>query len=380
MPIISTNQDIRKLYKKLEKQKFITVDTEFSRDRTYYPKLCLMQIALENEAYIIDTLAKDINLLPIFYIFSNKKILKVLHASRQDLEIFYNLTGKLPKPLFDTQIAASVCGFGESVGYESLVSIVTGAKLDKTMRISDWNKRPLTNKQIDYALDDVTHLRHIYSYLSSELEKKNRNSWISEEMTALTDHTNFITIPEQAWLKLKPKSNSMTFLSVLKSLAAWREVKAQQLNIPRGFVIKDQSLLEIAATKPDTLAKLLKIRNFFPSKTINQTEILKAIENPIKLTKDEIANIKDRKSKTSSIDSSLLMMLKLLLQMKCEEKGVAAKSVASTKDLLDLYLNTQNSKLIQGWRYELFGKYALQLLEGQISLSLKNQKVIIVNA
>jgi ribonuclease D len=378
MPIISTNQAIEKLCKKLEKQKFITIDTEFSRDKTYYPKLCLMQIALENEAYIIDTLAKDINLSPIFDIFANKKILKVLHACRQDLEIFYNLTGKLPDPLFDTQVAASVCGFGESVSYEALVNNIAGGKLDKVHRISDWSKRPLTKKQIDYALGDVTHLRPIYEYLVSELKKQGRDNWIIDEMKELKNPNNFRVLPEEAWLKLKAKSNSMTFLATVKSLAAWRERKAQQLNIPRGFVLKDLSLLEIAATKPDTLTKLHEIRNFFSSKAINPIDILKVVKSPIELTSREAEKIKNKKSKSAGVNGSLVMLLKLLLKIKCEENGVAEKNVASAQDLLALCSNSiTNSPLMHGWKFDLFGKYAEQLLDGEISISIYQNKITI---
>ena len=261
MTVITDTATLADFCRRLSAEAFVTVDTEFMRDRTYWPDLCLVQLAGSEAAAAVDPMADGISLEPLFELLANPQVLKVFHAARQDLEIFYQLAGRLPAPLFDSQVAAMVCGFGDAVSYETLASRLAGARIDKSFRFTDWSKRPLSDRQLTYALGDVTHLRAIYQKLSKRLHSTGRERWVDEEMAVLTDPATYRLDPETAWVRLKPRSGSPKFLNVLKAVAAWRETEAQRRNLPRNRLVRDEALLEIAAQAPSTVAELARTRS-----------------------------------------------------------------------------------------------------------------------
>src|SRR5579871_5038594 len=260
MTVITDSATLAAFCRRLSGDVFVTVDTEFMRDRTYWPVLCLVQVGGAEEAAAIDPMADGLVLDPLFDLLANPQVLKVFHAARQDLEIFFQLTGRLPAPLFDSQVAGMVCGFGDSVSYETLAARLAGARIDKSFRFTDWSKRPLSERQITYALGDVTHLRPIYDKLSKRLHATGRERWVDEEMAILSDPATYRLDPETAWMRLKPRGGSAKFLNVLKSVAAWRETEAQRRDLPRNRVVRDEALLEIAAQTPGTVADLARTR------------------------------------------------------------------------------------------------------------------------
>jgi len=378
MQLIDTDEKLNNFCNSLKKQPFITVDSEFIREHCYYPRLCLIQVAYDGDAAIIDPLA-NLDLTPFFDILQNPEIVKVFHSGRQDIEIFYNLTGYTPKNVFDTQIAAMVCGFSENIGYGNLVHDIVHIDLDKSKRLTDWSLRPLDKSQLEYAICDVTYLVDCYKYLQNYMNEHHRQDWIKEETEMLCDENGYCIKPEDAWLKIKHNAHSPNFLAALKYLAEWRERRAQKFNTPRSGILKDDTLLNIASTFPKSIDELKQVRNLKPE-IINGKlgaeiiEVLnKAAQNPMP------ANIcRDDRKQHHSIpnhEQSLMEILKLLLKIKSLETGVIARLIADDEDLRYIILNQpQNTKTMQSWRYEIFGKFAEQICKGKISITYNPKK------
>ncbi len=385
MQLIQSFEDLKKLCLDLQTKDFITLDTEFVREKTYFPRLCLIQVAYSDGAAIIDPMAGKMNLEPFFELLQNENVLKVVHSGRQDIEIFYNLTGQTPKPVFDTQIAASVCGFGRSIGYGALVEAITKIELDKASRLTDWSVRPLDEKQLEYALRDVTFLIPCYDYLKQYLKDHNRETWIEEETKELLDPKLYENDPDTAWLKIKHSAHSGRFLSALKELAAWRERRAMKYNVPKRSIIKDEALVAIASSLPKTMEELQKVRNI-RSDIIGgklATEILEILEKSrhSSITSDLRKIEKERHIKIPCGAMALTEVLRLPLKIKCDQEGVIESVVGGEEDLKNLACgNDKDNPLLSGWRYELFGKDALAFRKGIASLSYDTiEKKVVVN-
>ena len=380
MKIITKNSELQEFCTKAANSKYITIDTEFLRERTYFSKLCLIQIAVpgdENDsAVLVDNLANNLDLSPIYKLFKNENVVKVFHAARQDVEIFYLDSGIFPYPLFDTQIAAMVCGFGDQVAYETLVKQVAKQTLDKSSRFTDWSRRPLTEAQKKYALADVTHLRIIYEFLSQKLQKTNRLTWVEEEMKILISPETYNFDPKNSWRRIKTKSNSRRFLGIVAALAEFREKFAQTKNIPRNRVIKDDALLELASNKPKNLDDLSKSRLLLREARKGElaSGLLNAIEKGINTPEADLPEKLDKTDK-SIVNSALADLLRVLLKSCSESAGVASKLIASASDLDSLAAGDRSLAALQGWRLEIFGKSALDLCNGKIGLSVKGKKV-----
>ncbi len=380
MQPITTTNELFALCDRLKSAEFVTVDTEFLRDNTYYSKLCLIQIADDNEAVAIDPLADGIDLTPFFDLMANKDVIKVLHACRQDLEIFVNMNGEVPEPIFDTQVAAMVCGFGDSVGYETLVNKLAGGQLDKSASYTDWSKRPLTDAQLSYALGDVTHLRTIYRKLKRELENTGRESWVEEELAPLKDKSLYTIQPVDAWQRLKVRTNKPRFLGILKALAEWREVEAQQRDIPRNRVAKDETLFEIAAHPPKDAKQLDRIRgvpNGFSRSRAGKT-LMEALEIGLNMPESELPKI--AKAKPRPATPPMADLLKVLLKIKCEQARVATRMVASAQELEAWAAEPHKTDLraMHGWRDDIFGKDARKLMKGDLALTANRGNIEIV--
>lgn len=366
-----------------EKQKgaaFVTVDTEFVREKTYYPILCLVQIAGPDDEAVIDALAPGIDLQPLAALFSDASILKVLHAARQDNEIFYNLFGRVPEPMFDTQIAAMVCGFGDQVAYGTLISRLVGVNLEKTSRFADWSRRPLSEKQLQYALSDVTHLRTAYSSLAEELERTGRSHWLDGEMQILTDPATYRMDPREAWRRIKSRTTNPRFLAVLREVAAWREAEAQRRDIPRNRLLRDDSLLDIAAHTPknaDALARTRGMPRGFANGRMAD-DLLDAVAAGVDTKPEDQPKAPPRERLPSGL-GPLTDLLKTLLKLRCEEEKVAPKLIASADDLERIAASDDaDVPALKGWRREVFGEQALALKSGKVGLTAagKNIKII----
>ncbi|MDA0186712.1 MAG: ribonuclease D [Proteobacteria bacterium] len=382
--ILTTTEALAAFCSKAAQAPYVTVDTEFLRERTYFAQLCLVQLAMpgvdDAQAVLVDPLAEGISLDPLYALFRNPDVIKVFHAARQDLEIFHVEGGVVPSPLFDTQVAAMVCGFGDQVGYETLVRKIARANLDKSSRFTDWSRRPLSDAQKTYALADVTHLRQIYEYLKAELGRTKRTQWLEEELAQLTDASSYIVDPDAAWQRLKLRTSSGRTLAIAKELAAFRERYAQQKNIPRSRVIKDDALIELASTKPRSLADLSKSRLLL--RDARKGEIAEGLVAAVVAGLDmpaerqpEMPEGRDR----SNLNSALADLLRVLLKAKAEEAGVATKLIASSADLDDIACGDHNGIWATGWRREVFGNDALRLVRGEIALSAKGDRVKIVS-
>jgi ribonuclease D len=380
MTIIAENEPLAAFCARQSTAAFITVDTEFMRDKTYWPQLCLVQIAGPEEAAAIDTLAPGIDLAPLLQLMASESVLKVFHAARQDIEIFYHLSGAVPKPLFDTQVAAMVCGFGDSVSYETLASKLAGAQIDKSSRFTDWSHRPLTDRQTDYALADVVHLRRVYEKLVANLSRSGRASWLDEEMAALTDPAIYRLDPAEAWRRFRTRSGNRRFLAVLRELAAWREVAAQQRNLPRNRIIRDESLLEIAAHAPASADELARTRGLGKSIAEGKfgTEMLTAIGRALALPDDQRPMLTQRAEPPAGI-GPLVDLLRVLLKLRSEENGVAQRLVATSEDL-ELIAASDNAEVpaLAGWRFEVFGRDALDLKHGRLGLTAAGKRIKLV--
>lgn len=382
MTLIADSAELQAFCARLAEADFITVDTEFLRDSTYWPKLCLLQLAgpEEQDVGAVDPLAPGMDLAPVYALFDNPKIVKVLHSARQDMEIFFHQTGRLPAPIFDTQVAAMVCGFGESVGYDTLARKLTGAQIDKSSRFTDWSRRPLAQRQLAYALADVTHLRKIYKKLARRLEKSGRASWLDEEMAILTSPETYSLEPEEAWKRLKTRSNDRRYLAVLKALATWREVEAQQRDVPRGRVLRDEQLFDVAAHRPTSEEDLARSRGI--SRDLARGRIGKAIletvAGALALPDSDLPKPPPAQKSINGI-GPLMDLLKVMLKLRCEEHDVAQKLIASSADLEQIAMSDEAEVLaLRGWRYDIFGRDALALKHGTVALSASGSKVRVV--
>jgi len=372
MSLIIETETLAALCERLANSRYVTVDTEFIREKTYWPKLCLIQVAGEDEAACIDPLAEDIDLEPFFALMRNPNVLKVFHAARQDLEILMKLMGELPTPIFDTQIAAMVCGFGESVGYETLATRLAGARIDKSTRFTDWSKRPLSDRQIVYALSDVIPLRKVYRKLTAVLEKTGRDKWLDEEMVVLTTPETYTPDPREMYRRMKSRTKNPRFLAVLRELAAWRETEAQTRDLPRQRVVRDEALLEIAASAPTTIEALGATRQLPKALAEGPVAeaIIEAVETGLALPTGECPDLPTHRNHPPGI-GPIVDLLRVLLKTKCEAYGVAPKIVATTEELEALASNDDASVRAQtGWRHTLFGEDALRLKNGHLALAI----------
>jgi ribonuclease D len=359
---------------------YITVDTEFIREKTYWPRLCLVQVGTPDEAIAIDALADGIDLTPLYDLLADENVLKVFHAARQDVEIFVKLSGRVPHPIFDTQVAAMVCGYGDSVGYERLVRDIAKQSIDKTMRFTDWSKRPLGHKQLDYALGDVTHLRKIYDRLSEQLEETDRSPWLSEEMAILTDPGTYLINPEDAWKRLKTRSRKPKYLANVQAIAAWREAMAQNNDVPRNRVLKDESLTEIAAHAPKSVKELLGLRALSRDRVGNERagEIIGILDGVRRMKASEYPTPPAERTDTSNNGPSM-ELLKVLLKLKCDSHKVAQKLIASSSDIEEIAADDQaDVRALSGWRREVFGEDALRLKRGEIALTADGSRIKVI--
>jgi len=382
MTLITTTKDLKVLCTRLKKSDFVTVDTEFIRERTYWPNLCLIQVAGDDEeAYAIDPLAEGLDMEPFHELLLNKEVLKVFHACRQDLEIFYNHMGKLPTPIFDTQVAAMVCGYGEQVSYEVLVNSIVKKQLDKSSRFTDWAMRPLTAKQLKYALADVTHLRKIFLKLAERIEELERTNWIRDEMKNLSNKENYISRPEDAWERIKIPSHKIRALCVLKEVAAWREKLAQQADVPRGRILKDEALAEIATHPPTTQEALGKMRNVNRgfAESDRALELLDAVKRGMEMDEKDSPQREARTQMPPGMGPTV-DLLRVLLKLKCEEAQVAPKllCLASDLELIAAFGKDAEVPAMSGWRFKLFGKEALDLRDGKLAIAVDGGKLKLV--
>ncbi len=383
MRTLTTTQDLAAFCSEAAKRPYVTVDTEFLRERTYYSKLCLIQLAYRDDAaedaVLVDPLADGLALDPLYALFEDAGCVKVFHAARQDLEIFFVDAGIIPSPLFDTQVAAMVCGFGEQAGYETLVRKIAKADLDKSSRFTDWSRRPLTDAQAKYALADVTHLRDIYEYLSARLEKSGRTKWVAEEMAVLNDPATYRVDPDQAWRRVKTRTNSGKFLAIVRELARFRETYAQQRNVPRNRVFKDDALVELASTKPQSDKDLGRSRLLLREARKGDIAegILAAIKAGQSVASEDMPKVDNARAKLQ-VNPALADMLRVLLKAKTDEFDVAPKLIATASDLDALAAGSRDVQALKGWRRDVFGNDALKLCEGAVGLAVKGQKVVTV--
>lgn len=385
MQTITTTEALAEFCARAKTQPYVTVDTEFLRERTYWSKLCLVQLAIppakDGEAVLVDPLAEGLSLEPLYDLFRHEATVKVFHAARQDLEIFFVDAGLFPKPLFDTQVAAMVCGFGEQVGYETLVKKIARQSLDKTSRFTDWSRRPLSDAQKNYAIADVTHLRMIYEFLSSSLHKSGRTEWVHEEEDILLSPETYTNRPEEAWQRVKTRTTSGRFLALVKELAQFREAYAQHKNIPRSRIFKDDALLELASTKPVSYDELAKSRLLL--REARRGDIADGIITAVKAgleTKPEDCPHIDEDHSQLQVNTALADLLRVLLKAKSEETGVASKLIASSSDLDRLAAGKRDVPALGGWRNEVFGNDAMRLVKGQIALTASGGAVRVIEA
>ncbi len=383
MQTITTTEALAAFCAKAKAEPYVTIDTEFLRERTYWSKLCLVQLALpgkEGDAVLVDPLVDGLSLEPLYDLFRHEATVKVFHAARQDLEIFFVEAGVFPKPLFDTQVAAMVCGFGEQVGYETLVRKIARQSLDKTSRFTDWSRRPLTEAQMVYALADVTHLRVIYEFLSKELKKSGREGWVEEEEAILLNPETYITRPEEAWLRVKTRTTSGRFLAVVRELARFRETYAQARNIPRSRIYKDDALLELASTRPTTMDELGKSRLLLREARRGEIAegIIAAVTAGQEARPEDFPKLPDEDAQLQ-VNSALADLLRVLLKAKSEETGVAAKLIATAADLDRIAAGKRDVAALTGWRLDAFGTDALRLAKGEIALTAVGGAVRVVS-
>lgn len=378
MTILKTSDEIASFCNTLSACEFITIDTEFLREKTYYPKLCLVQISgPDKDARAIDPLIEGIDLSPLFALLRDESIMKVFHAGRQDLEIFYNLTGEVASPIFDSQIAAMVCGYGDSISYEKLVANITGGKVDKSSQFTDWSLRPLSDKQLNYALGDVTHLCDIYLHLKDVLEKRKRTDWVKQEDKILSNPATYENDPYKTWERIKIRSPKPRSLAILRELAALREQHAQKRNIPKTWVVRDDALADMAGQAPRNKKQLAKIRNV--SKDMAEGKMgdrfLEAIERALSSPQEAWPKPKKRKSLQPTA-IAVVDILKMLLKVISTENEVASKIIASSSDLEEIALDDNaDVPALKGWRREVFGQQALDVKHGKLAIGLKNGKI-----
>ena len=377
MDLITTTAELTAFCDRLAKHRVITVDTEFLRETTYYPLLCVVQMASAEEAAVIDALAEGIDLKPFFALMADEKVLKVFHAARQDIEIVWHRAGIVPHPIFDTQVAAMALGYGDSIAYDQLVERVTGHRPDKTHRFTDWSRRPLTDEQMHYALADVTHLRDVFAALDADLKKRGRSDWVSEEMEVLTSPRTYDFHPERAWERLKTRVRKPKELAVLIEVAAWREQEAQSRDVPRGRILKDDVVGDVATHAPTSLDKLANLRSlpkgFDRSKW--GSDIVAAVQRG--LARDVATLPKIEKPRGNTNGAAIVELLKVLLRMTSERHAVASKVIATVDDLEQIAADDNaDVGALHGWRRELFGEAALALKQGRLALAIEKGKVV----
>ncbi|MEK9644749.1 MAG: ribonuclease D [Alphaproteobacteria bacterium] len=380
MSTIATTAELAAFCERASVFPHITVDTEFIREKTYWPVLCLIQVGTPDEAVAIDALADGIDLAPLFDLMANENVLKVFHAARQDVEIFVNLTGRVPAPIFDTQIAAMVCGYGDSVGYERLVRDLARKSIDKTMRFTDWSRRPLGKKQLDYALGDVTHLRKIYDKLSRRLADSGRANWLSEEMEILTDVNTYVVSPDDAWKRLKTRSRKPKYLAAVQALAAWREKTAQDNNVPRNRVMKDESLTEIAAYAPSSVDELMALRSVSRDRIGKDraSELVAVLEDVGEMDPKDYPTLPEELPNGADAGPSI-ELLKVLLKLKCDEHRVAQKLIASSSDIEAIAVDDNAAvRTLNGWRRDVYGADAIRLKHGEIALAADGARIRVI--
>ncbi len=384
MITITTTEALAEYCSRASGQDYVTVDTEFLRERTYYSKLCLVQLAIRGDApedaVLVDPLADGISLEPLYELFRNKDVVKVFHAARQDLEIFYVDAGLIPEPMFDTQVAAMVCGYGDQAGYETLVRRIARAQIDKSSRFTDWSHRPLSEAQKKYALADVTHLRDVYEVLAAELEKTGRGAWVEEELAVLTDPATYRVEPDEAWLRVKTRTNSARFLGIVKELARFREAYAQSRNIPRSRVYKDDALLELASTKPSDMNDLNRSRLLLREARRGEIAegILAAVKAGQEMATDKLPKAPDNGRDKLQVNPALADLLRVLLKARSEDTKVAQKLIASAADLDLIAAGLRDVPALKGWRAKVFGDDALRLCDGKLALAAKGQDVKVI--
>ena len=377
---ITTTDELAALCDELAAEKFITVDTEFMREKTFWPRLCLVQVAGENRAAIIDPLAEGIDLAPFFKLLADANVLKVFHAGRQDIEIFHHLAGVIPYPLFDTQIAAMVCGFGDQVGYEQLVNKLAKASIDKSSRFTDWARRPLTDKQLSYAIADVTHLRVIFDRLCGMIRQSGREPWLKEEMEILASPATYAQAPEDAWKRLKSRLRKPRQIAALRALAAWREREAQGRDLPRRRVLKDEALIELATQMPTNEEQLAALRSISPGQARSATgrALLKVIAEVKALPEEALPAPREEKRRPAPGAGAKADILKLALKIVSEREHIAPKLIASAADLERIAAGETDVPALKGWRRVVFGDLAQKLLAGEMMIGIRDGKPAIM--
>lgn len=378
MQIITATADLARFCTQAQKHDFVTVDTEFLRESTYWPILCLIQAATEDEAVIIDPLADGLDLAPFFELLANNAVTKVFHAARQDVEIFVKLAGEVPLNLFDTQVAASVCGYGDSVSYDNLVRAVTGEQIDKSSRFTDWSARPLSDKQLNYALADVTHLRDIYKDLVEKISEQDRWDWVEDENRILTSIETYVVNPVQAWRRLKMKVNRPRDLAALKALAEWREKRAQADDKPRGRILKDDAISELAIQRPLSPQKFDRLRAVHRGfgKSPAAAEIIAILKDVEALPKEELPELPKRPNGPSP-KGPIGDLLRVMLKAIAEREGVAPRILANSEDIDSLVLDDNaDIPALKGWRRKIFGDKALALKHGRMALAATSDGIV----
>jgi len=380
MSMITSSVELAAVCKSLSRSEYVTVDTEFMREATYWPRLCVIQMAGPEEGVIVDAMAPNLDLEPFFRLMANERIMKVFHAARQDIEIVFHRGGLIPHPIFDTQVAAMVCGFGDSISYDQLVHRLTGARIDKSSRFTDWGRRPLSERQIEYALADVTHLRDVYQALAARLGEQGRADWVREEMGVLTSPSTYRLEPAEAWKRLKMRVRKPIELAILQEVAAWREREAQARDVPRSRVVKDDAIYEIASQQPTTPAALGHLRTMPRGfeRSRSAEEILAAVRRALEMPKEELPRVPKHRPAANG-NGAAVDLLKVLLKMISESHGVASKIIATVDDLEAIAGDDgADVPAMHGWRRELFGETALKLKRGEIALAVESNHVVTI--
>jgi ribonuclease D len=377
MEIVTTTEGLKRLCQELSRDSFVTVDTEFMREQTFWPELCLIQIAGAEREAIIDPLAEGLSLKPFFDLMANKKVVKVFHAARQDLEIIWLKAKLIPEPIFDTQVAAMVCGFGDQVSYEALARRIAKVQIDKSSRFTDWSRRPLSQKQLAYALSDVIHLRPIYEKLRGLLDKSGREPWLEEELAVLTSSSTYEAHPEEAWKRVKFRPRNRKQLAILISLAAWREREAQERNVPRSRILKDDAIAEAATQAPQDIPALKSLRALprgYATSRVGEA-ILKQVAAGLAMDAEQLPKLKADDTPLTETASVISDVLKLALKVVCEKEGIAPRIVANSSDLDAIAMDdAADIPLLKGWRRKLFGETALRIKAGEMAIVLENGK------
>ena len=376
---ITDNSALREILEQFQNATFLAVDTEFMRERTYYPQLCLVQISDGTTAVAIDPMARGLDLAPLWALMCDEAIVKVFHAGQQDMEIFLHQIGQLPAPIYDTQLAAMVCGLGDQVGYDKLVKALLGDDIDKTSRFTDWSKRPLSGRQITYALDDVIYLARLYPLMKKRIADDGRTDWLDEEYAKSNDPTTYVTAPQEAWKRLKIRNMRAPALRRLMHLAAWRETEAQQHNLPRNRVLRDETLIDLAGSNPKTLGDFGAIRNFPGGKDGKLAPPILRLLNKVAAMPDSDLPAPLSRAHVKKPPAAIMELLRVLLKHVTDEQNIAPRLIASTDDL-ELLARDDNAPIraLTGWRHEVFGATALKLKNGEIALAVKHGRICLI--